>query len=142
MCVPNRAKPQHRHVHGGMMRRDQEVRNIVVSIRHALDRSLVHPVLRGERRKRSTGCYGLAHNHVTPRNRHPIGADSDFDGLNIDHSAGYVRADLGGWYSINSRVTAYANVANALDRRYNEVVGFPALPINFRAGFRFRIGGE
>ena len=40
------------------------------------------------------------------------------------------------------RVTAYANVENALDRRYNEVVGYPALPINFRAGFRFRIGGE
>jgi vitamin B12 transporter len=69
-------------------------------------------------------------------------ADSDFDGLNIDHAAGYVRVDLGGWYAINHRVTAYANIANALDRRYNEVVGYPALPINFRAGFRFRIGGE
>jgi vitamin B12 transporter len=68
--------------------------------------------------------------------------DSDFDGLNINHAAGYVRVDLGGWYAINSRVTAYANVENALDRRYNEVVGYPALPLNFRAGFRFRIGGE
>ncbi len=68
--------------------------------------------------------------------------DDDFFGFNIYHAAGYVRADLGGWYAINSRVTAYANVENALDRRYNEVVGYPALPINFRAGFRFRIGGE
>jgi outer membrane cobalamin receptor len=68
--------------------------------------------------------------------------DDDFYGFNIDHAAGYVRADLGGWYAINSRVTGYANVENALDRRYNEVVGYPALPINFRAGFRFRIGGE
>jgi outer membrane receptor protein involved in Fe transport len=68
--------------------------------------------------------------------------DSDFAGFGIDHAAGYVRADLGGWYAINRRVTAYANVANALDRRYNEAVGYPALPINFRAGFRFRIGGE
>jgi vitamin B12 transporter len=68
--------------------------------------------------------------------------DSDFDGFGIDHAAGYVRVDLGGWYAVNSRVTAYANVANALDRRYNEVLGYPALPINFRAGFRFRIGGE
>ena len=68
--------------------------------------------------------------------------DSDFDGFNIDHAAGYVRVDLGGWYAINSRVSAYANVENALDRRYNEVVGYPALPVNFRAGFRFRIGGE
>jgi vitamin B12 transporter len=68
--------------------------------------------------------------------------DDDFDGFGIDHAAGYVRADIGAWYAINSRVTAYANVENALDRRYNEVVGYPALPINFRAGFRFRLGGE
>jgi iron complex outermembrane receptor protein/vitamin B12 transporter len=68
--------------------------------------------------------------------------DSDFEGFNINHAAGYVRADLGGWYAINSRVTAYANIENALDQRYNEVVGYPALPVNFRAGFRFRIGGE
>jgi outer membrane cobalamin receptor len=68
--------------------------------------------------------------------------DDDFDGFNIDHAAGYVRADLGGWYAVNRHVTAYANVENALDRRYNEVVGYPALPVNFRAGFRFRIGGE
>jgi vitamin B12 transporter len=68
--------------------------------------------------------------------------DSDFDGFNIDHAAGYVGVDLGGWRTINSRVTAYANIENALDRRYNEVLGYPALPVNFRAGFRFRIGGE
>jgi vitamin B12 transporter len=69
-------------------------------------------------------------------------ADSDFFGFNINHAPGYVRADLGGWYAINSHFTAYVTVANALDRRYNEVVGYPALPVNFRAGFRFRIGGE
>ena len=68
--------------------------------------------------------------------------DDDFYGFDITHAAGYVRADLGGWYAIRSRVTAYADVQNALDRRYNEVVGYPSLPINFRAGFRFRIGGE
>ena len=69
-------------------------------------------------------------------------ADSDFDGFGIEHAAGYVRADLGGWYAVRPRVTVYANVENALDRRYNEVVGYPALPVNFRAGVRFRIGGE
>jgi vitamin B12 transporter len=69
-------------------------------------------------------------------------ADSDFEAFNIDHAAGYVRADLGGSYAINSRISAYANVENTLDRRYNEVVGYPALPVNFRAGVRFRIGGE
>ena len=68
--------------------------------------------------------------------------DSDFLDFNIDHAAGYVRADIAGWYAVNSRVTAYLSVENALDRRYNEVVGYPALPINFRVGFRFRIGGD
>ena len=69
-------------------------------------------------------------------------ADSDFYGFGIDHAAGYVRVDLGGSYAVRPRITAFANVENALDRRYNEVVGYPALPVNFRAGFRFRIGGE
>ena len=69
-------------------------------------------------------------------------SDSDFFGFGINHAAGYVRADLGGWYAVTSRVTTYINVENALDRRYNEVVGYPAMPINFRAGMRFRIGGE
>lgn len=68
--------------------------------------------------------------------------DSDFDGFGIDHAAGYARVDLGGWYAITSRVTAYVNVANALNDHYNEVVGYPALTANFRAGMRFRIGGE
>jgi outer membrane cobalamin receptor len=68
--------------------------------------------------------------------------DSDFLGFNIDHAAGYVRVDVGGWFAFTKRITAYANVENALDRHYQEVVGYPALTANFRAGMRFRIGGE
>jgi len=68
--------------------------------------------------------------------------DSDFENFGINHAAGYARVDLGGWYAINSRITAYANVQNALNDHYNEVVGYPALTANFRAGVRFRIGGE
>jgi len=68
--------------------------------------------------------------------------DSDFLGLGIDHAPGYARVDLGGWYAIHPRVTAYANIENALDKQYEEVVGYPALGINFRAGLRFRIGGD
>lgn len=70
--------------------------------------------------------------------------DSDFFVLPtpIDHAAGYARIDAGGWYAVHPRITAYLNIENALDQHYNEVVGYPALPINFRAGLRFRIGGE
>jgi vitamin B12 transporter len=68
--------------------------------------------------------------------------DSDFLGFGISHAAGYARVDLGGWYAINSRITAYASVENVLNDHYNEVVGYPALTGNIRAGVRFRIGGE
>jgi vitamin B12 transporter len=67
--------------------------------------------------------------------------DSDFLGLGINHAAGYARIDLGGWYAINSHVTSYVNIENALNKEYEEVVGYPALVINFRAGLRFRFGG-
>jgi outer membrane receptor protein involved in Fe transport len=43
---------------------------------------------------------------------------------------------------MTSRITAYVNVENALNKYYNEVVGYPALTANFRAGLRFRLGGE
>ena len=60
----------------------------------------------------------------------------------VDHTPGYARVDLGAWYAINRYVTAYANVENALDRHYEEAAGYPALKANFRAGMRFRFGGE
>ena len=68
--------------------------------------------------------------------------DSDFENFGINHAAGYALVDVGGWYAINSHVTAYANIGNALNQHYNEVVGYPALTANFRAGLRFRIGGD
>jgi vitamin B12 transporter len=69
-------------------------------------------------------------------------ADSDFLGYGINHAPGYALVDLGGWYALNSRITAYVNIENVLDKQYNEVVGYPALGTNFRAGMRFRLGGE
>jgi len=76
--------------------------------------------------------------------------DSDFLFCNLlgcsvppqNHAAGYARVDLGGWRQLNHFVTAYADLDNALNRHYEEVSGFPAPRINFRAGLRFRVGGE
>jgi outer membrane receptor protein involved in Fe transport len=69
--------------------------------------------------------------------------DSDFLGLTppITHAAGYALVNLGGWYTVRPRITIYANIENALNRHYEEVVGYPALHLNFRAGLRFRLGG-
>jgi vitamin B12 transporter len=69
-------------------------------------------------------------------------ADSDFYGFGINHAAGYVLVAPSGWYTVNRHVITYVTVSNALDRRYNEVVGYPSFPVNFRAGVRFRFGGE
>jgi vitamin B12 transporter len=60
----------------------------------------------------------------------------------IYYAAGYARMDLGGWYNVTRNVTVYANLNNALNDHYNEVLGYPALKANFRAGIRFRLGGE
>ena len=68
--------------------------------------------------------------------------DSDFDGFNIDHTPGYFLLDMGGWCKVNSHITIYANGENVLDHPYEEVTGYPSLHANFRAGMRFRIGGE
>jgi vitamin B12 transporter len=69
-------------------------------------------------------------------------ADSDFYGFGINHAPGYVLVAPSGWYAINPHLSTYVTISNALDRRYNEVVGYPGLPVNFRAGLRFRFGGE
>lgn len=70
--------------------------------------------------------------------------DSDFLGLlpPVTHTAGYGRVDLGGWYALTRHMTAYVNIGNLFDRRYEEAAGFPALGFNFRAGMKFRLGGE
>lgn len=60
----------------------------------------------------------------------------------VDHTAGYALVNIGGWYALNRFVTAYLNIDNVLNRRYEEVAGYPALKANFRAGMRFRVGGE
>jgi vitamin B12 transporter len=70
-------------------------------------------------------------------------ADSDFFTLltPITVADAYSRVDFGGWYRINRFATAYANAENIFNRRYEEVLGYPALKANFRAGMRFRVGG-
>ena len=71
--------------------------------------------------------------------------DSDFTfGLipPVNYAAGYARLDPGAWYAITPRVSVYLNVQNVLDKHYQEVVGYPALGMNFRAGMRFKVAGD
>jgi len=70
--------------------------------------------------------------------------DSDFFALPVPVTSvnAYTRGDVGLWYRVNSFATAYANVENIFDRYYEEVVGYPGMKTNFRAGMRFVVGGE
>lgn len=60
----------------------------------------------------------------------------------VNYAAGYARFDASGYYTINPHLTVYVNLENLLNHYYNEVVGYPALGFNARAGLRFRFGGE
>ncbi len=70
--------------------------------------------------------------------------DSDFGALAVpvNYARAYSRFDLSGWYNVHRRATAYFNVENMFNRKYEEVLGFPALGASIRVGMRFRLGGE
>lgn len=54
----------------------------------------------------------------------------------------YQKIDLAGAYNLNSHLTFYTTVENLANQHYDEVFGFPALPLTFRSGIRIRLGGE
>ncbi|MGA8301055.1 MAG: TonB-dependent receptor, partial [Terriglobales bacterium] len=68
--------------------------------------------------------------------------DSDFESFGITHAAGYTLVNATVWREINKHVSAYAAAGNPLNQHYNEVVGYPAITANIRAGLRLRFGGE
>ncbi|HEY7544874.1 MAG TPA: TonB-dependent receptor [Blastocatellia bacterium] len=54
---------------------------------------------------------------------------------------GYARVGASGSYRINRNLMAFARAENLLNDDYQEVLGYPAYRLNFRAGLRLRIGG-
>lgn len=65
--------------------------------------------------------------------------DSDFEDLEppLTSDAPYTRLDISWSYRISKRFSYTGIIANALDRRYMEALGYPALPIAFRTGGKF-----
>jgi len=55
---------------------------------------------------------------------------------------GYIRADGGFSYTLPHGVEIYGRLNNFLNRRYEESLGFPALPLNFLAGIKFQFPRE
>ena len=54
----------------------------------------------------------------------------------------YQRLEFSGDYRITQRLTAFTEIQNLLSEHYSEAFGYPALPFNFRSGFRLTLGGE
>lgn len=55
---------------------------------------------------------------------------------------GYIRADGGFSYTLPHGVEFYGRLNNFLDRRYEEALGYPALPLNFLVGIKFQFPRE
>ena len=58
------------------------------------------------------------------------------------NSRGYARLDAGFSYRTYRSLEVYGQVYNLLDRHYEEVLGYPALTLNFMAGIRFSFPSE
>ena len=54
----------------------------------------------------------------------------------------YQLVALNARYAFNSHVTGYVSATNLLSQHYQEVIGFPALPLAFRVGLKFTFGGD
>jgi len=54
-------------------------------------------------------------------------------------NGGYVNIGVNLNYAVARWFSVYGNLRNALDRRYEEIFGFPSPRLNFVAGMKFRI---
>jgi vitamin B12 transporter len=75
-----------------------------------------------------------------------VGSDLDFGNSlllpNRDLNAGYQKVDVTASWRARQRVKLFATVENLLDQHYEPVFGFPALPVNLRAGVTVGFGGR
>ncbi len=104
----------------------------VIAVGRPLLRRPKHQAAFGARFTR--GRLGLGANVVVVGRR----ADSDFAGLGLLMNDGYVRLDGRARVRLGRGLEAFVAGENLLDRRYQEVLGYPALSRVVRAGLRFQ----
>jgi vitamin B12 transporter len=61
---------------------------------------------------------------------------------NRDLDFGYAKLDLGGTYTFTSKITAFTQLENLLNDQHIGPIGYTGLPLTFRAGMKFRLGGD
>jgi iron complex outermembrane receptor protein/vitamin B12 transporter len=55
---------------------------------------------------------------------------------------GYAKLDLGGTYAPKPRLAIFTQLENLLSQQHIGPIGYPSLPFTFRAGLKFRLGGD
>ena len=61
---------------------------------------------------------------------------------NRDLDFGYAKLDVGGTYKIMPRLTVFMQSQNLMNNQHIGPIGYPSLPLSFRAGLKVRIGGD
>jgi len=65
------------------------------------------------------------------------GRRNDYPVHGVSINPGYARFDLAGSYNFTHGVTFYGRIANLADKKYQDVLGFPALGREFRVGLKY-----
>ena len=100
------------------------------------------------RRPRHSASYNLAWRHkrlTLSTNAYIRGAVLDSEpayGYPFYKNKGYTRADAGVSYRLPKGVEIYGRLNNFLNQKYEEVLGYPALRLNFMAGMKFTFHAE
>jgi iron complex outermembrane receptor protein/vitamin B12 transporter len=53
---------------------------------------------------------------------------------------GYAKLDLGGTYQLFSWLSVYGQAENLVNNQHIAPIGYPSLPLNFRAGLKMQLG--
>jgi vitamin B12 transporter len=65
------------------------------------------------------------------------GRRNDYPILGLTTNPGYARFDLAGSYNLTHGVSFYGRIANLADKKYQDVLGYPALGREFRVGVKY-----
>lgn len=100
------------------------------------------------RRPRHSASYSISWTHkalTLSTNAYIRGAVLDVEpayGQPFYPNKGYTRADAGFSYRLPRGVEIYGRLNNLLNQKYEELLGYPALRLNFMAGMKFSFASE
>jgi outer membrane cobalamin receptor len=100
------------------------------------------------RRPRHSASYSITYRYkrlTLSTNAYIRGATLDTEpayGYPFYRNKGYTRADMGVSYKLPYGMEMYGRLNNFLNQKYEELLGYPALRLNFMAGMRFAFPSE